>query len=280
VSLPVLIGIGLVLNTAAALIVLWRGSLDRGGALAGVIVGTMIFACGGLLFWFVLMVFFISSTALGYVGRREKESLKKIHQKGGRRDMFQVLANGGVGALCALLFKLTGNPSWAVGFAVSFASSNSDTWASELGVLSRGQPVSLLTFRPVTRGVSGGVSILGFGMALSGAVFIGLVFGLQNLALKAVPDGFLRLGVFVAAGGFVGSALDSFFGATIQAQYAALAAGRTHMAAPALTELRFDSNGRPNRLVRGLPFVNNDLVNFASCALSTTLAVVLAPMTL
>ncbi len=287
-SLPVLIGIGLVLNAAAALIVLWRGSLDPGGAGAGVILGTVIFVCGGPLFWIVLMAFFISSTALGSVGRSEKESLKKTHQKGGRRDMLQVLANGGVGGLCALFYKLTGNPAWAIGFAVSFASSNSDTWASELGVLSRRQPVSLLTLRPVTRGVSGGVSILGFGMALAGALFIALVFGLENLSLRAVSDGLVRLTVFVAAGGFVGSLLDSFLGATIQAQYAfrdsrqqvGPEAGHPPGVAPDLTEHKTGPYGRPNKLMRGLSFVDNDLVNFASCVLATLLGVLLAPMML
>ncbi|MGA2377724.1 MAG: DUF92 domain-containing protein [Spirochaetia bacterium] len=283
-TLPVLIGIGLVLNAAAALVVLWRGSLDPGGAAAGVIVGTLIFVCGGPLFWFVLMAFFVSSTALGYMGRNKKEPLKKIHQKRGRRDMFQVLANGGVGALCALFYKLTGNPAWAIGFAVSFASSNSDTWASELGVLSRRQPVSLLTFRPVLRGVSGGVSILGTAMALAGALFIALVFALENFSLGVVPNGFLRITVFVAAGGFVGSLLDSFLGATIQAQYEVRVGGQESeqapMMAPALTELRADACGRPNRLARGLSFVNNDLVNFASCALATLLGVLLAPLVL
>jgi uncharacterized protein (TIGR00297 family) len=264
VTLALLIGVGLILNTGAALVVLWRGSLDPGGAVAGVIVGTMVFTCGGPLFWIVLMAFFVSSTALGYVGQDEKKPLKKIHQKGNRRDMFQVLANGGVGALCALLYKLTGNPAWAVGFAVSFASSNADTWASELGVLSRRQPVSLVTVRPVTRGVSGGVSILGSVMSLAGALFIALLFAVENLSMGIVPGGFLRLAVFVTIGGLLGSLLDSFLGAGIQAQYEG---------ADALTELKTGEDGRPNRLVRGLSFVNNDLVNFASCALATALAV-------
>ena len=61
----------------AAVIVLWRGSLDPGGAVAGVIVGTLIFVCGGPLFWIILMAFFVSSTALGYVGRNEKEPYLK-----------------------------------------------------------------------------------------------------------------------------------------------------------------------------------------------------------
>ena len=261
-SLPVLVAIGLVLNAAAALVVLWRGSLDPGGAASGVVVGTVIFACGGFLFWLVLMVFFISSTALSYAGRRQKESLEKIHQKGGRRDMWQVLANGGVGAACALLYRLTGNPAWAVGFAVSFASSNADTWASELGVLSRLQPVSILTFRPVTRGVSGGVSALGSGMALAGALLIAAVFGLEGV----VAGGFLRLVCFVTVGGFVGSVLDSFLGATVQAQYEG-ARGKE------LTELKRGADGQPNRLVRGLAFVNNDVVNATSCFLATFLGV-------
>ena len=214
------------------------------------------------------MGFFVSSTALGFAGRRQKESLKKIHQKGGRRDMIQVLANGGVGCLCAILYKLSGNPAWAFGFAVSFASSNADTWASELGVLSRGEPVSLFTLRRVTRGVSGGVSILGSGMALCGALFIAALFALENLSLGIVRGGFLWIAALVTVGGFIGSLVDSFLGATIQAQY---------LMEGALTEQKAGVDGRANRLVRGLSFVNNDIVNFGSCAMTTALAVLLAP---
>jgi uncharacterized protein (TIGR00297 family) len=276
VNLPVLIGAGFLLNAAAALLFTRRGSLDPGGATAGVIVGTLIFSCGGPLFWVVLMAFFVSSTGLGHVGRKEKERLKAMHQKGEKRDLFQVLANGGVGALCAVFYRLTGNPAWAAAFAVSFASSNADTWASELGVLSRGQPVSLLGFRPVTRGVSGGVSIFGSAMSLAGALFIAILFALENLSLGVFTGGFLRLAAFVAVGGFAGALLDSFLGATVQAQYAAPEGPQ----GPALTERPRDAQGRPNRLVRGLPFVNNDLVNFASCAIVTTLGVLLAPLAL
>jgi uncharacterized protein (TIGR00297 family) len=268
VTLPLLLGTGLILNAAAALVVLWRGSLDPGGAAAGVVVGTVIFVCGGLPFWVVLMAFFVSSTALGFVGRKEKAALQKIHQKGGRRDMAQVLANGGVGCACAFVYKLSGNPAWALGFVVSFASSNADTWASELGVLSRRAPVSLLTLRSVTPGVSGGVSLLGSAMAFAGAVFIALLFAVENLSLEIFADRFLRVGVVIAVGGFVGSLVDSFLGATVQAQY---------QGAASLTELKTAEDGRANRLVRGFPFINNDVVNLASCAMTTALAVLLAP---
>ena len=267
-SLWLLLAAGLVLNLGAAALVLWRGSVDRGGAAAGVVVGTVIFGFGGPLFWVVLMAFFITSTALSSAGAARKEPLRKFHQKGSRRDAFQVLANGGVGALCALAFWITADPGWAVGFAVSFASSNADTWASEIGELSRRDPVSLLTFHRVPRGVSGGVSPLGTGMAAAGAAFIGVVFALENTYLHAVPAGFLEVAGLVALGGFAGALVDSVLGATVQAQYEGGGAR--------LTELKVSEAARPNRLVRGLRWVNNDAVNFLSCASVTAAAVLIA----
>jgi uncharacterized protein (TIGR00297 family) len=273
-SFASLLVIGFALNAAAALLVLWRGSVDPGGAAAGTIVGTLIFACGGPMFWLILMTFFISSTAMGYVHRREKEWLKAVHEKGARRDAVQVLANGGMGMLMALLYRITSQPAWALGFAVSFASSTADTWASELGVLSRRGPVSLLTFRRVPRGVSGGVSPLGTLMSLLGAALVAAIFSLGNTRVHAVPEGFLTLAAVITAGGVAGSLVDSLLGAALQAQYAEERPGSTLM----VTERRLSPEGLPNRLVRGVSFVNNDMVNLASCASVTLAAVLLAPL--
>ncbi len=277
-SFPLLLAIGLAVNAAAALLTLWRGSVDAEGAAAGIVVGALIFACGGPLFWLLLMAFFVSSTALGYIRKNEREWLKAIHEKGSRRDAFQVLANGGMGMLTAVLYKLTANPAWAAAFAVSFASSTADTWASELGVLSRASPVSLLTFRPVPRGVSGGVSFPGTLIALAGAFFIAVLFAGVDAVRHALPAGFLKVLAVVTAAGFVGSIVDSLLGATVQAQYAAAPGeGPSPAPAPAVTERRLSPQGLPNRLVRGLSFVNNDVVNFASCAAVTIATFLLAP---
>jgi uncharacterized protein (TIGR00297 family) len=240
--------------------------------------GTLIFAVGSPFFWLILMAFVVSSTALGWIRSGEKEALKTIHQKGGRRDLFQVLANGGMGLLMALLFGLTRDPAWGAGFAVSFASSNADTWASELGVLSRNDPVSLLRLRPVPRGISGGVSLAGCAASFAGAVFIALIFAAENLSLRILSGGFVRIAAFVAAGGFLGSLVDSLLGGTLQAQYVPAASENAKRAGAALlvTERAFTDEGVPNRLVRGLTFVNNDVVNFASCAAATFAAVLLS----
>ena len=259
---------GVVLNSLAAVLVWWRGSVTGGGAAAGVVVGSVIFGFGGPLFWVVLMCFFISSTALSRAGGERKAPLARIHEKGNRRDAVQVLANGGVGAVCALVFGITRQPAWALGFAVSLASSNADTWASEIGELSRRDPVSVLGFRRVPRGVSGGVSPLGTGMAVAGAVFVALVFALQNLYAPTVAGTFPRVAGLVAAGGFLGALLDSLLGATVQAQY--------RSRSTELTEQAASEDGQPHQLVRGLAFVNNDVVNALSCALVTAAAVLIA----
>lgn len=276
-SLLLLLAVGLAVNTAASVLALRRGSVDPGGAIVGVALGTIIFAVGSPLFWLILMAFFVSSTALGWVRSEKKEVFKTIHQKGNRRDLFQVLANGGMGTLMAILFGLTHDPAWALGFAVSFASSNADTWASELGVLSRKDPVSLLRLRSVPRGISGGVSLAGCAASLAGAILIALIFAAENLYLRLLSGGFVRVAAFVAAGGFLGSLLDSLLGGTLQAQYDS-AAGSAKLAQPPLlvTERAFTEEGAPNRLARGLAFVNNDVVNFASCAAVTLAAVLLS----
>jgi uncharacterized protein (TIGR00297 family) len=283
VSLLALAAAGLLLNAAASAVALWRGSVDPGGAVVGAVAGTVIFALGGPLFWVILMAFFLSSTAFGRLRGKEKEWLAAIHQKGGKRDMFQVLANGGMAVLTVVMFRLTGEPSWAAGFAVSFAASNADTWASETGVLSRSDPVSPLTFRRVPRGVSGGMSLLGTLMSVAGALFIALVFSLENLFLGILDGGFARCVAFITAGGFLGSLIDSLLGASVQAEYAmepgSAAAGQadTGLAGPPplMTERSRAHDGTPRRLVRGLAFVNNDVVNFASCAAVTLAAVLL-----
>ena len=280
-SLLFLLAAGLVLNAAASVLALWRGSVDPGGAIVGIAVGTVIFAAGGPLFWLILMAFFISSTALGWVRPAEKEALKAIHQKGNRRDLFQVLANGGMGTLMALIYGLTHDPAWALGFAVSFASSNADTWASELGVLSRGNPVSLPSLRPVPRGISGGVSAAGCAASFGGAVFIALIFAAENLSLRILTGGFIRVAAFVAGAGFLGSLVDSVLGGTVQAQYVPANGGAKPGGSVLLvTERAFTDEGIPNRLARGLAFVTNDVVNFASCAAVTIAAVLLSRLVL
>lgn len=254
-----IVAIGVPLNLLAGLISFRRRSVDASGALAGAVLGAVVFIAAGPLAWLILAAFVISSTAFTRFHAGEKKRLTAIQQKGGRRDAVQVVANGGVGMVMALLLRVTRDPSFAVAFAASLASANADTWASEIGVLSGRTPVSPLTFRPVLRGVSGGVTMLGLAASAGGALLIALLLALESLFLPRGVVGFGALLGLVTVAGLFGSLVDSLLGCTLQAQYVG--------ADQALTE-RKAGDGRRNTRVRGLSFVTNDVVNAASAAIA------------
>src|SRR3954464_8873352 len=93
--------VGLLAAIAIALAARRAGSLANSGAFAAVLVGTAAVAAGWS--WGALLVlYFVSSSALSHAGGAEKERRTSgVVAKGGARDAVQVIANGGVFALCA-----------------------------------------------------------------------------------------------------------------------------------------------------------------------------------
>ena len=133
------------------------------------------------------------------------------------------------------------------------ATVNGDTWATELGVLSKHLPRLITTGKPVERGTSGGVTLTGSAATLAGAGLVALVMGLTS---PAYP--FWRGLALVSAAGFVGAFIDSFLGATVQVIYYDPARQKE-------TERRiFDQDGNPVAPLSGWTWMNNDAVNFIS----------------
>ena len=251
---------------AAALIAgaAWRvRALAPSGAVAAVVTGALLVGGSGWWGGVLLVTFFISSSVLSRVGQRPEGSL--LQARGSRRDAVQVLANGGVAAACALVLALSGNAVWAVALAASLAAANADTWATEIGRLSGRRPRSVVTFRSVPPGTSGGVSFAGTIAAFAGAALVGIVavVGWSNhwFANPAADSDVARLLMIVVGCGFAGSLVDSLLGATVQAQYHCPACQQT-------TESPIHACGTPTTLVRGLRWITNDVVNIAAIAVA------------
>src|SRR5438046_924545 len=134
-----------------------RGSLDPGGAAGAVAVGTIVTAGGGWGWSALLLLFFLSSTTLSHAGVGRKQRLSDLWAKGKRRDLWQVLANGGLAAALAAAYGAIRTPVLAVAYAGALAAVNADTWATELGVLG-GPPRMITTGRRAPAGASGAVS--------------------------------------------------------------------------------------------------------------------------
>ena len=231
-----------------------------GGAFAAILVGTLTYGSGGWPNAAVLLAFFLSSVALSRIGRTRKKQLVDVG-KTGARDGTQVLANGFVAAMCALL-ALTSNPLWQLGFAGAFAAATADTWATEIGTLARGIPRSILTGKPVPTGISGGITYAGTAAALLGAAFIATV----AYAVHAS-----HLIIAVAVGGVSGALFDSLLGATLQSLRYCTGCAR-------LCETERHACGADTTLVRGAPWMGNDAVNFAATITGAATAMAVAAL--
>jgi uncharacterized protein (TIGR00297 family) len=261
VSLLTSLLIGLVASSLVSAIALRTRSLSADGALAAIVVGTCIFGCGGWAWGVVLLVFFVPSSLLSRYRRSDKQHLAEKFAKGARRDLGQVLANGGAAATLAVVHAWHPEPVLAAAFAGTMATVTADTWATEIGVLSRRPPRLLTTGRTVAPGTSGGITVLGSSAAAAGAVTIAVVFqlliwadGLLGVRGPAPSPAFALAAV---AGGLAGCFSDSLLGATVQAIYCSPSGERE-------TERPCQADGTRNRLLRGWRWLGNDGVNFVS----------------
>ena len=253
--------IGLILSVLIGFLAYRHGSLTKNGAVGAVLVGTAIFGFGGWAWGLTLITFFVTSSLLSHYKESIKERLAEKFDKGHQRDLGQALANGGAGAMIAVLYAIWSDPLLLAAFAGAMATVNADTWATELGVLANKPPRLITTWRQAEVGTSGAVSVLGLFASLGGALVIGVALvGLLFLEslVEGMPDRApLQLIMVVLIGGLAGSLLDSLLGATTQAIYYCPTCKKE-------TEKTLHTCGSSTRLVRGWEWLNNDVVNFIS----------------
>lgn len=256
--------VGLALAIAISLVAYRLHSLSRSGALAAVLVGTLVYGAGGWAWAVLLLVFFVSSSALTCIFRARKAGVNANFDKGGPRDAGQVLGNGALAMFFAGLNYFRPHELWVwIGFAAALAAANADTWSTEVGVLSPGRPRLITNFKPVEKGTSGAVSLGGLLAALAGAGFIGLLASLSIGPGFGLPVARIRWSLFllITAGGLLGALFDSLLGATVQAMYYCPTEEKETERHPLHT------CGTPTVHIRGWKWLRNDWVNFL-CGLS------------
>ncbi len=248
----------------------WRaGALSPSGAWAAAITGGLVFGLGGLRWAVLLLAFFVTSSALSHLFGQRKKALQEKFSKGSQRDAAQVLANGGLAALLVTL--QAASPQlllWWLAFAGTLAAVNADTWATELGVLSSQPPRLISNGQLVERGASGGVTVLGLLAAAAGS---GLIAALAAWLAPQYSQVYspLTLGLCVCLAGLAGSTLDSLLGATLQAIY------RCPVCQKETERHPFHSCGAQTSRVRGLNWMNNDVVNGLAALMGAAAAALL-----
>lgn len=248
--------LGFLLSSTIGLLAYQRRSLSHSGIAGAVVTGTTTFGLGGWSWGFSLIFFFVSSSLLSHFRERDKATTAADKfSKGSQRDLAQVAANGGMATLMALAYGVSSKPTTLelleAGYAGVLATATADTWATELGVLSIQPPVLITTGKPIPAGTSGGITPLGTGAAALGATALGLMFWLSKGFRKASAT----LPLISLLSGLTGAMFDSVLGATVQVMYYCPKCEKE-------TERHIHSCGTETRYLRGIPWMNNDVVNF------------------
>lgn len=267
--------IGVSLSLALARVSFALKFLTASGAIGTFLFGSNVFSMGGLAWTIPVLTFFILSSILSKIGRQRKKKFDLVFEKSSQRDVGQVIANGGMAWIMMIWYSFTNEPIIFIAYLGSLAAAQADTWATEIGTMLRNpKPRSIVNFKPVAAGTSGGITVTGTTGAFVGALLICLS------AWLIVPDQMMSLGAvrsfaIVGLAGLGGSLVDSFFGATLQAMYydpfRKKVTERTHSTSP-------EGKLVPNELIKGVRWVDNDLVNFICTMAGAVVAIILTNM--
>jgi uncharacterized protein (TIGR00297 family) len=258
---------GLALSGAIGLLAYRRKSLSPSGVGGALIAGTTTFGAGGWTWASNMIFFFISSSLLSHWKEKEKErTAADKFSKGSQRDLGQVASNGGVATLLALGYGLSKKEAvrktLEAGYVGALATATADTWGTEVGVLSPQKPRLITTGKTTTPGTSGGITIIGAGASAAGGLALGSIFWL----LKGRQREYRLLPLIALISGLAGSLFDSLLGATAQAMYYCPNCEKE-------TEKRVHSCGAPTKHLRGLNWMNNDVVNFLATLFGSLVAI-------
>ena len=197
--------------------------IDFKGVIAAVLVGLVIAIVGGGEFFIMLLTLLFIAGLFTRYKYAEKRKRGVAEGKNGMRSWQNVLANSVVATFFAIVYGLMpSSKALMAGFLGAISTSTADTLATEIGLLSRHEPMLITNLsKRVKAGTSGGITLLGEVASLSGVFLIASVawgVGFTNPSI---------LSILISMGaGFLGCTFDSYLGATVQANFKCAICGK------------------------------------------------------
>ena len=264
----------MIISAPIAVFALKKKHLTKGGVFVAFVIGTLIIAFGGKT-WFVLIAtFLLSSSLITKYKANLKEAFNEKFQKGGTRDGMQVLANGLVPTIFAIIEGFVGLDLLFFAYIGAVATVTADTWATEIGVLNKTPPRLITSLKKVEPGTSGGVSSLG----TMATILAGATIGITAIIFRSIallitgsqPSLFYFLSFLIVGilSGLIGSFTDSLLGATVQGIYYCEYCKKE-------TEKKIHGCGHKTKKIRGYAWLDNDVVNLISAFVGAIFSMIL-----
>lgn len=184
--------------------------LTLAGAITGAFVGLFIYKGAGIGGLSLLLTFFILGTLATKWRGDKKAAIGAAEKNKGRRNAWQVLANGGVAAVLGLMgWQSPDNTSVVqVMIAGSLAAATADTLSSELGMVYGRRFFNILTLKKDVCGLDGVVSIEG--------TLIGVIGAMPIAAIYSFSIGWSTAFYWIVLAGIIGNLVDSVLGALLE----------------------------------------------------------------
>jgi uncharacterized protein (TIGR00297 family) len=194
-------------NAAVAIAGWLARTVTKPGAIAGFVIGTVVWAGAGWQGWVLLLCAFATAVVTTKLGGRRKALLGIAEERGGRRGAGNAIANTGLAAWFAALAVLSIYRDGALAaFVAALVAGSSDTVSSEIGKAYGRRTWLVTTLRPVAPGTSGAVSSEGTAAGAASALLLAAIAaGLQLIPVSLI----LPIGAAAVAAAMVESVLGS-----------------------------------------------------------------------
>jgi uncharacterized protein (TIGR00297 family) len=237
-----------------------KGSISFSGLLALLVISSLFIWLQEIAMLFVVFYMFASSSILSKYKKSQKTDIEKVVAKTGGRDYIQALANLGTAAALTVVYHFFPQEILLAAILGTVATANADSWASEIGGLSKQKPVLITTLKPIQKGLSGGITLMGTLGGVAGSLFLVLMSVLTIQWLSPFTGNLTILVISSFIAGSIGFMCDSLLGAYLQALY-------KHP----LTLLLTEKHSKNAELVKGFPWIDNDMINFITTVIGALL---------
>lgn len=185
-----------------------KRKLTPGAALTGGIIALSVYLGMGFKGVAMLGAFFILGT--GATAWQKNKKYASVNREAAERKTSQVIANGGVAALCGLLCFVFPEQKlvYSLMLAGSLSTATADTLSSELGTLYGTRFINIITLQSDIRGLDGVISFEGIIIGLLGSAFIALIYSAGNFTLNNF--------ILIVIAGTAGNLFDSLLGALLE----------------------------------------------------------------
>lgn len=223
--------LGIIIATLMCLRGKKKKSLSASGSATAFVVGFTSIACGAR--GFLLLVFYQLGTMITKIRKENKIKKDGDVSKSSVRSPHQVLACSGIAVLISLIHAFYCGEEISINFQLSplesslacsiiahYCTCSGDTFASEIGILSKSKPFLITApWRTVPHGTNGAISMWGTLWSAIGGLSIGLAFIIIDKFCSGLDTQIYNIIVYSSLCGLLGSFIDSVLGAIFQATY-------------------------------------------------------------